>query len=52
MCVVPQAIWVTLTFHLLSWLPRVVVEPWVSDMKKSRETWSASSVPTSTYTAT
>lgn len=31
-CVVPQAICVTLMFHFLRLVPRVVVEPWVSDM--------------------
>ena len=39
-----------LTFHFLSIAPSVVVEPEVSERKKSRETWSVSPVPTWTYT--
>ena len=46
----PQGIWVILTFHFLSMAPRVVVEPEVSERKKSRETWSVAPDPTWTYT--
>ena len=37
-------------FHFLSCVPSVVVEPAVSDKKKSSETWSVSAIPVSTYT--